>query len=386
MIDQEKFFTYLRDSGVDFFTGVPDSLLNEFCLYAQENISAEKHIIAANEGNSIGIAAGYHLATGEIPLVYMQNAGLGNALNPLLSLTNQDVYGIPMILLIGWRGDPSVKDWAQHKKQGELTLALLEQADIPYKVVESDKGDGQDYVYWAVRTTRSVGSPVALVARKGMFEKGKSAEDVGVDGRLEMKRGDAIEVIVDTLPEETLYVATTGRATRELYFLRKKRGEDARHDFLNVGAMGHASSISLGIARGCRARLVVCLDGDAAAIMHLGAIPIIGSAKAGNLLHIILNNGAHESVGGQPSVGLSSGFTQIAKIAGYRTVDGPVSTSEQLKQALLAFDGSQGPGFVDVHVDTGLRSKLPPLAVNHQALKDSFQEELTSAPRCRGTV
>ena len=378
MIDQQKFFTYLNEAGVEFFTGVPDSLLNEFCKYVQENAGTDKHIIAANEGNSIGIAAGYHLATGAVPLVYMQNAGLGNALNPLLSLTNKEVFGIPMILLVGWRGDPSVSDWAQHKKQGEITLSLLDHAAIPYKIVETDEGDGQDYVEWAVRTARSLDTPVALVAKKGMFEQGKASETIGAQGEREMKRGDAIEVIVSTLPEDTLYVATTGRATRELYFLRQDRGEDTRHDFLNVGAMGHASSIALGIARGRPDRLVVCLDGDASTLMHLGALPIIGSSETGNLLHVVLNNGAHESVGGQPSVGFAAGFADIARRVGYQTVMGPVSTPDELAGALRSFTQSKGPGFVDVHVDTGLRSKLPPLAVSHQELKRMFQSELGS--------
>lgn len=373
MIDQKVFYDSLRSEGVNFFTGVPDSLLNEFCLYVQNNAPADQHIIAANEGNAIGLAAGHHLATGQIPLVYMQNAGLGNAFNPLVSLTHKEVYSIPLVLLVGWRGDPSVSDWVQHKKQGELTPVLLECMDIPYKIVDDDSDDGQAAVKWAVNLAKETSTPVALVAKKGIFERGKGEASAPLTEGLPMTREDAIRCVVETVPVESIFVATTGRATRELYFLREAQGRTHDNDFLNVGAMGHASSIAMGIALSAPDRLVVCLDGDAAALMHLGAFAIGGASKANNLLHVVLNNGAHESVGGQPSVGQTINLAAIAEHAGYGCPQKPVRDERSLREAIadvLTFGDK--PKFIDAHIRTGLKGTLPPLKISHRELKESF--------------
>lgn len=373
MIDQKVFYESLRSEGIDFFTGVPDSLLNEFCLYVQNNASAEQHIIAANEGNAIGIAAGHHLATGQIPLVYMQNAGLGNAFNPLVSLTHKEVYSIPLVLLVGWRGDPAVSDWVQHKKQGELTLVLLDSMDIPYMIVDDDSDNGRSAANWAVNLAKETNSPVALIAKKGMFERGKSEAVAPAAGSLPMTREDAIRCVVENVPEDTIFVATTGRATRELYFLREAQERTHENDFLNVGAMGHASSIAMGLALGAPNRLVVCLDGDAAALMHLGAFAIVGASKAHNLLHIVLNNGAHESVGGQPSVGQTINIAAIAEHAGYGCPQKSVRDEGSLREAIadvLTFGDK--PKFIDAHIRTGLKGTLPPLKISHRELKESF--------------
>lgn len=376
MIDQLDFQKCLIDEGVEFITGVPDTLLNEFCLSVHQNWPPNKHVIAANEGNAIGLAAGYHLSNGSIPLVYMQNSGMGNSLNPLLSLTNKEVYSIPMVLLIGWRGDSDVNDHAQHIKQGELTPVLLKALDIPYRILESDENQPFEVTRWAIREAKKGNTPVALIAKKGVFERGEKEDLSKLDSENPMYREDVIEHLLDHLPEDTLYVASTGRATRELYYLREKRGEWHGNDFLNIGAMGHTSSIAAGMAISQTDRLVVCIDGDAAAIMHMGALAIHGQLKLPNFLHVVMNNGVHESVGGQPSVGFSVNLTQIAQHAGYETVKNPVKSKPELLKNVDELIQKGGPAFIDVHIRKGMRSKLPPLDIIPQDLKKEILNDL----------
>lgn len=372
MIDQKKFYECLQDAGVEFVTGVPDTLLNDFCLYMASELPQDRHVIAANEGNAVALAAGYHLATGSIPLVYMQNSGIGNATNPLLSLVNQGVYAIPMVLLIGWRGAPDVKDHAQHKKQGEIMPILLQAMDIPFRIIDNDGEEAFELARWAVDSACERSGPVALLAKKGMFEKGQKDEASAVGQAFSMSREQAIHCIINSLPEDTIFVATTGRATRELYDLRRLNGMGHETDFLNVGAMGHASQIAAGIALARKDRLVVCLDADAAAIMHLGGLTTIGKLSPPNFLHVALNNGAHESVGGQESAGFVVNLTGIAENAGYRTIDTAVQTEQDLQEAVQTFMSAKGPFFVDIHIRKGIRSDLGPLKVSLSELKETF--------------
>lgn len=376
MIDQIDFQKCLKDEGVEFITGVPDTLLNEFCLSVHQKWPQGKHVIAANEGNAIGLAAGYHLINGSVPLVYMQNSGMGNTLNPLLSLTNKEVYSIPMILLVGWRGDPDVNDHAQHKKQGELTPVLLEALDIPYRILENDDKQPFEATRWAIQEAKKINSPVALIAKKGVLEKGEKEDLSKIDSEYPMYREDVIEHLLEHLPEDTIYVASTGRATRELYYLREKRGDSHGNDFLNIGAMGHTSSIAVGIALSQTERLVVCLDGDAAAIMHMGALAIHGQLKLPNFLHVVMNNGVHESVGGQPSVGFNINLTQIAQHAGYETVQNHLNSESEFLKNVDELLKKGGPAFIEVYIRKGMRSKLPALDIIPQDLKNEFLNDL----------
>ena len=311
MLNQAKVFETLAENGVTFFTGVPDSYLNGFCNYALANCG-DRNIIAANEGNAVGIAAGHYFASREIPLVYMQNSGMGNTVNPLASLADRNVYAVPMLLLIGWRGQGNTEpNHPQHKLQGEITPTLLEVMHIPYSVLTDDDDAFRADVEKAVAYCMKERAPYGLIAPKGVMadpDKPNNRDDV-----YPMSREEAIEVILDHMPPETIYSATTGRATRELFFLREKRNETKSRDYLNVGSMGHASSVALGIAMEKPDRPVVALDGDSAAIMHLGALTMVSKIKAPNFMHVILNNGAHESVGGQPSAGHLLDFTAIAQ-------------------------------------------------------------------------
>ena len=351
MVNQQELFEALDYLGVKFFTGVPDSLLNDFCLYMTHNISDSHHVMAANEGNAVGIAAGNYMATGNIPLVYMQNSGIGNATNPLLSLTHDCVYGIPMILVIGWRGDPSINDHAQHKKQGELTPVLMTDMDIPYEILDNDDTVIEKFT-WAVNKAKEISSPVALIAKKAILTQ-KEKKQVYPESPL-MNREEAISAVLDVLGDQAVYLGTTGRATRELHEQLIMHGIGEGHEWQNVGSMGHVSSVGLGIALAHPDRKVVVFDGDAAAVMHLGALATNCRYKAGNLIHIVLNNGVNESVGGQKSAGYVINLTLVAEACGYKTTGHYIQTKEELQSFLKSLPQSGMPVFVYVHASVAI--------------------------------
>lgn len=373
MVNQENLFESLRNMGIDFFTGVPDSLLNDFCLYLTQNCGDGKHVMAANEGNAIAIAAGHHMATGSIPVVYMQNSGIGNAANPLLSLTHDCVYGIPMILVIGWRGDPAVNDHAQHRKQGELTPVLMKEMDIPYQILDADETVADKFA-WAAAKAREISSPVALIAKKAILTEKVKKQDYP-DSTL-MNREEAISAVIDVLGGDAVYLGTTGRATRELHEQLKAHGVGYGHEFQNVGSMGHVSSVGLGIALAKPEQTVVVFDGDAAAVMHMGALATNCRYKAGNMIHIILNNGVNESVGGQPSAGYVVNLTGIAAACGYRTPGHAVETRDTLQAILKEYKRGEMPLFIEVRVRQGIRSDMPKLNIDHKAQKEALMETL----------
>ena len=373
MIDQNYLFDSLEELGISFFTGVPDSLLNDFCLYLCNNFDDSRHVMAANEGNAIGIAAGYHLATGKIPVVYMQNSGIGNATNPLLSLTHPYVYSFPMILVIGWRGDPSIKDHAQHKKQGELTPVLMADMDIPYQILD-DENTVVDKFAWATKTAKELNAPVALIAKKAILTN-KEKKQIYPESSL-MNREEAIAAVLDVFGEDAVYLATTGRATRELHDQISDHGFSHSIEFLNVGAMGHLSSIGLGLALGHPNKRIVVFDGDAAAVMHMGSLATNGRYQPKNLIHIVLNNGVNESVGGQKSSGLVIDLTAVAKACGYNTLPAFVETRKDLQDAVKTLDSLHHLSFVDVHVRQGIRKDMPKLCIEHQQQKEALMKNI----------
>lgn len=374
MLDQKSVFEELANQGITFYTGVPDSYLNGFCNFALNHFP-DRNIIAANEGNAIAIAAGHYFASAEIPLVYMQNSGMGNAINPLASLVDERVYSVPMLLLIGWRGQPGIGDWPQHELQGEITLELLDIMHIPYSILADDIGKFGKIITKAVDFCLRQCKPYALIVPKGIMAGDKA--DCS-DMVYPMSREEAIEVILDNMPSNTIYAATTGRATRELFFLREKRGESRKNDFLNVGAMGHVSSVALGIALEKQERNVVVLDGDSAAIMHMGAMTMVSKINAPKFLHVILNNGAHESVGGQPSAGYKVDLTAVADACGYQTVHHPVTNKEELIVAIKKLNNCGRAAFIDIRIHKGLGGKLPPLDFSHREAADALIKELNS--------
>ena len=373
MVNQQSLFEALDHLGVKFFTGVPDSLLNDFCLYMMNNIPDSRHVMAANEGNAVGIAAGNYMATGNIPVVYMQNSGIGNAANPLLSLTHDCVYGIPMILVIGWRGDPSVNDHAQHKKQGELTPVLMKDMDIPYEILDSDD-TVIDKFTWAVNKAKEISSPVALIAKKAILTQ-KEKKQTYAESPL-MNREEAIAAVIDVFGEDAVYLGTTGRATREVNEQLKLHGIGEGHEWQNVGSMGHVSSVGLGLALGRPDKRIVVFDGDAAAVMHMGALATNCRYKAPNLIHIVLNNGVNESVGGQESAGQLINLTGVAEACGYRNVGHAVKTKEELQQVLKTLPGDDMPTFINVHVRQGIRPDMPKLNIDHKGQKEALMNQL----------
>ncbi|NOR74345.1 MAG: phosphonopyruvate decarboxylase, partial [Draconibacterium sp.] len=291
MIKPEVFYQWLTNADVEFFSGVPDSLLKDICAYITDNTPSEKHIIAANEGNSVALAAGYHMATGTIPLVYMQNSGLGNTVNPLLSLTNKQVYDIPILMMIGWRGEPGKKDEPQHITQGRLTLDLLDTMEVPYQILSDDAEEAKEQFNLAIAHILDNNQPYALVVRKGLFESYKM--ETTIDNSYTMMREEAILQIVEKLAGNEMIVSTTGKTSRELFEIRESLGQGHDSDFLTVGCMGHANQIAVGMALAKPKRKVICIDGDGALLMHMGSMAIIGAVSPKNFIHIVINNGSH---------------------------------------------------------------------------------------------
>jgi len=356
MIDSAVFFKALIDHKISFFTGVPDSLLKDFCAYITDKLEPRNHIIAANEGNAVALAAGHYLASGNPALVYMQNSGLGNAVNPLTSLVDKDVYSIPLLLVIGWRGEPGIKDEPQHVKQGKITIPLLQTMGIQHCVLPNDEEQISNCVEDAVKVMCSELRPFALVVRKGSFKPYTLKNKVNT--KYEMSREDAIKMLADSLKPDDIVVSTTGKASRELYEHRVATGhQNSGQDFLTVGSMGHASQIAMGIALAKPERDVYCLDGDGSLIMHMGALAIIGSQNLSNFKHAIVNNQAHDSVGGQPTAGNQIDIPAIAKACGYNQA-WRVETRDKLIEQLKLLHLTQGPALLEIRVKRGARPDL----------------------------
>ena len=265
MVNTKEFYDYLNSKGMDFFAGVPDSLLKDLCACIKENSESSNNIITANEGNAVAIACGRYLSTSKIGVVYMQNSGLGNTVNPLLSLTDEDVYRVPELLIIGYRGEPGVHDEPQHVKQGKLTLPLLETMGIEYQILNENFKDQIDTAYSYMRETLK---PYAIVVKKGTFSNYKLAKK---NNDYPMTREESLEEILGSLNEDDFVVSTTGKTSREIFEIRERRNEGHGNDFLTVGSMGHTSSIALGMSLGTNKK-VYCIDGDGSFIMHMGAI------------------------------------------------------------------------------------------------------------------
>ena len=355
MISPKFFIEKLASLQIDFFTGVPDSLLKNICAYITDNSSAENNIIAANEGGAIGLAAGYHLATGKIPVVYMQNSGEGNIINPLMSLTDKDVYNIPLLLLIGWRGEPGIKDEPQHVKQGKVTLSLLETMGIKYEILSQDEEKCSIQLERAKKYMEETNEAFALIVQKGAFCDYKLQNKA--ETMFSLSREKAIQIVTSSIEENAIIVSTTGMISRELFEYRESVKQGHEKDFLTVGSMGHASQIALGIALQQKSRKIYCFDGDGATLMHMGSMAITASMKPTNYIHIIFNNGAHDSVGGQPTVGLQMNLPKIAEACGYQKAFS-VSNIEELKQQIETIKTVSGPTLLEIKVRKGARKDL----------------------------
>lgn len=355
MINPKFFIEELGSNGIDFFAGVPDSLLKNICSYIADHKDEQHNIITANEGGAIALAAGYHLATGKIGVVYMQNSGEGNIINPLASLTDKEVYNIPVLLLIGWRGKPGVHDEPQHVKQGKVTTGLLNVMGVNYDVLSQDEEKAAKQIEKAIAIMKATNEVYALVIEKGTFEDYKLQNVEEND--LQMTREEAIQTVAASLGKKDVIVSTTGMISRELFETRTAWKQGHERDFLTVGSMGHASQIALGIAMEKADRKVWCFDGDGASIMHMGNMAIVASKHPKNYVHVVFNNGAHDSVGGQPTVGLKIDLPSVAKSVGYKETYS-VDNMGKLKSILPSIVKAEGPVFLQVSVKKGNRKDL----------------------------
>ena len=358
----------------DFYTGVPDSQLKALCNYLMHTygIDPKHHVIAANEGNCTALAAGYHLATGKVPVVYMQNSGEGNIINPVASLLNDKVYAIPMIFVIGWRGEPGIHDEPQHIYQGEVTLKLLEDMGIRYFVIGKDTTEEEvSAAMQEFRKELDRGEDVAFVIRKGALSY---EEKVEYRNDNPMIREEIIRHIVQASGEDPI-VSTTGKASRELFEIREHNGQSHKYDFLTVGSMGHSSSIALGVAVQKTGTKVWCVDGDGAVLMHMGSMAVLGSTAPENMVHIVINNGAHETVGGMPTVAANIDLVSIAKACGYPHAVS-VATYEELDRELTAAKERDALTFIEVKCGIGAREDLGRPTTTALENKQNFMEYL----------
>ena len=344
-------------------------------------MGSEKNIISANEGNAVAIASGYYLATGKIGLVYMQNSGQGNSINPIASLIDEKVYKIPMLMLIGWRGEPGKKDEPQHKKQGIITLELLEVLGIKYSILDENMScdDVKKTIKYACEYMKKNSVPYAFVIRKNTFSEYK-LKNISKQSDLELTREKAIELIESNIDKDAAIVSTTGMASRELFEIREKFKEEHNKDFLTVGSMGHASQIALGIALSNKNKNIYCIDGDGALIMHLGGLAIIGSLNAKNYKHIVINNGAHDSVGGQETVGLKINVPAIAEACGYKKAYA-CSNEDELLNYINIIDKMEGPVLLEVKVKKGARKDLGRPTTTPIENKEAFMKFLKQSNR-----
>jgi len=372
-LDVTCFINVLKKHDLDFFTGVPDSQLKAFVDYLTDTLgSPDRHIIAANEGNAVALAAGYHLATGKIPCVYLQNSGLGNIVNPVVSLLSEKVYQIPCVFVIGWRGEPGLHDEPQHLFQGAITLETLNLLGIEHMVIDKETTEKQlSEKMVCFKKSLDSGKSVAFVVKRD----GLSYDNTPVyKNRYSARREDIIHSIVKVAKDD-LIIATTGKTARELFEIRKREKQPHHCDFLTVGSMGHSSSIALGVALNQPERRVWCIDGDGAALMHMGAMATIGALSPPNFIHVLVNNEAHESVGGQPTVASKIDFCGIARGCGYSSVFQAV-TLEEFESMLSDIQGTPGPIFIEVKSAIGSRSDLGRPTSTPVENKEAFMSNL----------
>lgn len=370
-----KVIEFVNKLNSDFYTGVPDSQLKPLCNYLMNTYGIDKnhHLIAANEGNCVGLAAGYHLATNKVPVVYMQNSGEGNIINPVASLLHEKVYNIPMIFVIGWRGEPGVHDEPQHVYQGEITVKLLDDLGIQSFIL--DKETSIDVLREVMKKFNELlkdGKQVAFVVRKNALEYDEKVEYKNDNT---MNREDIIEHIVSVSGTDPI-ISTTGKASRELFEIREKNHESHEYDFLTVGSMGHSSSIALGVALNKPNHKIWCIDGDGALLMHMGSLPVLASVSPDNLVHILINNGAHETVGGMPTAISKVDICKIADACGYKKIYS-VDNFVELDNVLNEAKNNNELTFIEVKSSIGARDDLGRPTTTAIENKENFMKYLS---------
>ncbi len=374
MISAKFVCELLKNNGTDFFCGVPDSLLKDFCAYVTENFDKKKNIITANEGNAIALAVGHYLATSNPALVYMQNSGSGNTINPLLSLADEEVYNVPLLIFVGWRGEPDKKDEPQHIKQGKVTDDIFDACKIEHSVLSDDEKSAEIEILKAFDYMQKTLKPYVFVIKKGTFEKYEKQKS---PNKFEMSRETAISTVMNFVDEKSVIVSTTGQISRELYEIREKSGQPHNADFLTVGSMGHASSIALGIALEKPDKAVFCFDGDGAFLMHMGAIPVIAEQSPQNFKHVLFNNEAHDSVGAQKTSANVVNFKDLAISCGYKNAFS-VEKLDDLKNIMPEFLTAESPSLLEIKVNCGARADLGRPKEKPVQNKIAFMEKLNA--------
>lgn len=370
----EFFLSYFREFGCDFYTGVPDSQLSALCnhIYSQYG-TGNRHIVAANEGAAVGLAAGHYLATGNPAMVYMQNSGLGNAVNPICSLLNEKVYAIPAVFVIGWRGEPGIHDEPQHIFQGAVTKDLLQCLNIPFWVLDKETSEEQMETWKdSIRGYLSQGRSIAVIVRKGAFSQSNKPD---YSNEYSMSRETAVSRILECSSPDDVFVCTTGKLSREVFEYREAKGQSHKQDFLTVGSMGHSLMIALGIAMEQPYRRVFCLDGDGAMLMHMGSLVVNANHAPGNLIHVVIHNGAHESVGGMPVDSNNRSLSQIAMSCGYCHAY-QVRTEDELIQLLTGSKDLNGSIFIEIFCNLSVRSDLGRPTTTPQENRDALMHFL----------
>jgi phosphonopyruvate decarboxylase len=367
MIQPEQLYNFFQQQGITFFTGVPDSLLKHFLKYINDNAAESNHIITSNEGLAIALASGYHFSSGKTPLVYLQNSGLGNIINPLTSLADKEMYSVPMLLLIGWRGKPGVKDEPQHKKMGRITLPLLDVLEIPYYLLDGDEQSSFQKIKDAVIKAAEEKRPVALIAPGEIFEEYAGANS---PDKYSLQREQVIQKIILSVKGNETVICTTGKTGREFYEQNLKAGKKISKYLLSAGAMGHANHIALGIKSESNERIIM-LDGDGALLMHMGSLATIAHHAANNFVHIVINNGSHESVGGQPTEAFKIDCCAIAKACGYKKMF-CITNEEELGNWLKNNFNDAAVQFVEIRTSRESRSDLGRPLGNPAEWKESF--------------
>jgi phosphonopyruvate decarboxylase len=379
MINSKDFYQELRNNNINFFTGVPDSLLSPLCSYLYNNCNDKEHIIAANEGTACANAIGYHLATNKTPVVYMQNSGLGNAYNPLVSLCNEKILSIPMLIIIGWRAEikennQQQKDEPQHQHQGMITTSTLKAMNIDFEILDKNS-NYKEKITQIIGKINSQKKPGALVVRKDSFNK---CDLVRPQENLDLSREQAIKIIAKNLSPNTPIVATTGKSSRELFEHREQTNQGHQQDFLTVGGMGHASQIAFGIALHKPQTKVCCIDGDGAFLMHMGGIGRL--ATCNNIIHILIVNESHDSVGGLPTAKENINYQELGKACGYKHVS-KIETAPDLENKITKLTQVNGSSLVVIKTNRKSRKDLGRPHISPKNNKTNFMNFLNNIPK-----
>lgn len=349
MIYVEDLLNTLKKKKINFFTGVPDSVLKNLTYKFKKN-----HISVNNEGTAVSLAAGYYLATGKLPCVYMQNSGLGNAINPLISITNKNIYSIPSILIIGWRGSPNSKDEPQHQVMGKKTKQILKLLGIKYFVARNKK-DLEKFEKM-IEYSRSKLTSIACLIERSSIKNKKSKTQKKIINKYKVYRYNFIKELVDLIKIKSNVISSTGFISRELdHILSKKKYLNIK-PFYMVGGMGHSASLTLGVSLKSK-KQNICLDGDGALLMHLGSLGIVKKYGKKNFKYILLRNDTHESVGCQPTNSTHINYKILSKSFGFRKY--LLITKElDFKNVVKKLINSPGPSFLEVRIKNGSISNL----------------------------